>query len=366
MTDILCPYCMNKITPGGIKYGCPNCGTEAHPSMIERARHMAPVCRQPGCDRRLATDRKCPKCGANLPSDILDYSKYLRFSILGISGAGKSNFLTTMLHEMRSSGLPWVLTPMDPDTQTVFRGNEKLIYEDAEPVPATPPGTPPQPQQWKIQDTKKMTNRIIPSYSLTIFDGAGEDQQNIDPKISKYIAGSRTLVILIDPLALPGVRRLVKPDVLSWSSSRASTHEAAADLVNGLASYIRTSANIKTGKLIDKDVAVVFTKMDAVFDSFGTATVTQPGPHVMRQAFMEADADAVDLEIRDWLMRQGEQSFLNAITVNFGPDRVRYFGVSSFGQPPTGPNRLGRVLPHRVLDPLMWVLAKEGIIPAKS
>ncbi len=363
MADILCPYCMNKITSGSVKYECPNCGNEAQPSFIERKRHMAPACRQPGCNKRLATVRKCPVCDVKLPSDILDYSKYLRFSILGISGAGKSNFLTTMLHEMRRSGLPWVLTPMDSDTQTMFRDNENVIYNDGEPVAATPPGTPPQPQQWKVQDKKKMTNKVIPSYSLTIFDGAGEDQQHIDPTISNYISGSNTLVILIDPLALPGVRHLVDPDILAWSSARNSAYEASADLVNGLAQYIRESANIKTGKLIDKDVAVVFTKMDAVFDSFGVSTVTQPGPHAVKQAFVKADADAVDMEIRDWLMRQGEQSFLDAIETNFGKGRIRYFGVSSFGQPPKGPNQLGKVFPHRVLDPLMWVLARDGIVP---
>lgn len=364
MADILCPYCMSKITSSAIKYECPKCGKEAEQSLMERIRHIPPSCKEPECNKRLATERKCPSCNNRLPSDILDYSKYLRFSILGISGAGKTNFLTTMLHETRAAGLPVVLSPMDSDTQTIFRDNEALLYDDAIPVEATPAGRPPQPQQWKVQDKSKMSSRKIPSYSLTIFDGAGEDQSRIDSTISRYISGSKTLVILIDPLALKGVRRLVNnKNILDWSSPANLKNEGSADLVNGLAAYIRENLNIRTGRMIEKDVAVVFTKMDAVFNSFGAATVTKPSPHAVQKAFVKADADAVDMEIRDWLLRQGEHSFLNEIDTNFEKRRIRYFGVSSFGQPPQGLNRLGAVVPHRVLDPLIWMLAKEGILP---
>lgn len=118
--------------------------------------------------------------------------------------------------------------------------------------------------------------------------------------------------------------------------------------------------------MIDRDVAVVFTKMDAVKDSFGSATVTQPSPHLNRKGFVKADSDAVDAEIKDWLEAQGESTFLAAIDTNFRQGRVRFFGVSSFGQPPTGDNQLSKIIPHRVLDPLMWMLSKEGIIPVLS
>ena len=69
----------------------------------------------------------------------------------------------------------------------------------------------------------------------------------------------------------------------------------------------------------------------------------------------------VDLEIRDWLARQGETAFLDAIDANF--KNVRVFGVSSFGKPPDKHKRLAKVRPHRVLDPIMWLLATEKIIP---
>ena len=363
MADIVCPYCLTRVNGGNLKYICGDCGQEVKISALERIGGRPPKCKNAKCRKMHPVEKHCPTCSAKLPAAILDYSEYLRFSILGISGAGKSNFLTTMLHEAKKASIPWVFTPMDDDTKSAFRDNEDAIYYMGEPVEATPPGTPPMPMQWCVQDKTKMTSTRIPSYSLTIFDGAGEDQERIDPTISRYISGSNSLIILIDPLALYGVQRLVDKNILDWSSPRRHQDEASADLVTGLANYIRTNKGLKIGSLLDMDVAIVFTKLDAVMKSFGSSTVTQPSPHAARKAFVKSDSDAVDMEIRDWLMRQGENGFIDAVDVNFSAKRVKYFGVSSFGQPPRGQNMLGQVVPHRVLDPLMWMLSKEKIVP---
>ncbi|MCO7136507.1 ATP-binding protein [[Clostridium] leptum] len=366
-SNVLCPYCLSELRDKDVKFVCPMCGTEVVPSKMDVMLKKIPKCKNAGCHNTLASDRTCSHCNASLPPDILDYSKYLRFSILGITGAGKTNFLTAMLHELRhTSGSPLVIAPMDNNTSTIFQDNVRAMYDQRQPVPATPPGTPPQPQQWRIRDRSKMSDKKIASYSMTIFDGAGEDCENINPVISRYISQSKVLVVLIDPLSLPGVCNSISPDVLRWSTTAQHDMDASANMVDGLADYIRQSCGLRPGALIDRDVAVVFTKMDAVKDSFGSATVTQPSPHLNRKGFVKADSDAVDAEIKDWLEAQGESTFLAAIDTNFRQGRVRFFGVSSFGQPPTGDNQLSKIIPHRVLDPLMWMLSKEGIIPVLS
>ena len=362
-SDILCPYCLQELRSKDLKMVCNICGDPATPTKMELLLKKIPKCKRPGC-RGFANVRRCMYCDNKLPSDIMEYEKYLRFSILGITGAGKSNFLTTMLHELRhTAGSPWVLSSMDPTTTAIFQENDNAIYVRGQPVPATPAGMTPPPQLWKIRDKSRMTNSTIPSYSLTIFDGAGEDCMHIDPVISRYIEGSKVLVILIDPLALPKVAFGVPENILEWSTVALHNADASTDMVDGLADYIRQSCGISSGKLIDKDVAVVFTKIDAVKDTFGSATVMKPSPHLARKGFVKSDADAVDAEIRDWLEYRGETAFLDAIDTNFKKEKVRFFGVSSFGQPPTGSYQLGKVMPHRVLDPLIWVLSKEGIAP---
>ena len=363
-SNVLCPYCLHELRSGDVTLSCPLCGQEALQTKTEQLLHKAPRCKSKSCHDHPATVCTCRSCSATLPADIFDYARYLCFSILGITGAGKSNFLTVMLHELRNApGVPWVLSPMDTATMQHFQEYDQAVYKRQEPVPQTIPGAPPEPQQWKVKDKSRMSGSRIPTYSLTIFDGAGEDCERIDPAISRYINGSKTLFILIDPLALPGIAANISADILSCSTTARHHISASADMVEGLANYIRSSCGISPGKLIDRDVAVVFTKIDAVRESFGNTTVMQPSPHLRKGGFDKADADAVDAEIRDWLEQAGETIFLNAIDTNFRRGKVRFFGVSSFGHPPTGIGQLGKVIPHRVLDPILWMLSKENIVP---
>lgn len=362
-SDILCPYCLQRLKSKDLKMICQLCGAEVVPSKKETLLKKLPKCKEPGCNG-FASDRQCGFCKAQLPSDILDYEKYMRFSLLGTTGSGKTNFLTTMLHELRHTpGSPWVISAMDAQTAAIFQENDQAVYTMRQPVSSTASGIAPPPQLWRIKDKNRMTDKIIPSYSMTIFDGAGEDCEHINPVISRYIEGSKVLVILIDPLALPGVAKTIETNILNWSTTVVHDANVSTNMVDGLANYVRQSCNIAPGKLIDRDVAVVFTKIDAVKDSFGAAVVMQPSPHMARKGFVKADSDAVDAEIRDWLECRGETAFLNAIETNFRRERIRFFGVSSFGQPPTGNFQLGKVMPHRVLDPLVWMLSKENIIP---
>ena len=123
---------------------------------------------------------------------------------------------------------------------------------------------------------------------------------------------------------------------------------------------------INAGKKIPKDVAIVFTKIDEVLDTFGFGTVRKPSPHLEAGGFVQEDADEVDREIRNWLKEWGEISFLDAIEANFDSSHVRFFGVSSFGSHPDDNGHPIDVKPHRVLDPLYWMLSLEGVIPIIS
>lgn len=361
--DVLCPYCLQKLRSKDLKMTCERCGTEAIPSKAELIFKKMLKCKKDKC-HGFVNNKQCKHCNKNLPSDILDYEKYLRFSILGITGSGKTSLLTTMLHELRhTAGSPWIISPMDRDTAEIFRQNEEMIYTKRQPVPATPPGNDPPPQLWRVKDGIKKTKNAIPSHSMTIFDGAGEDCEHINPVISRYIKGSKVLVILIDPLALPGVAKTISSNIFNRSTSASHNAYASVDMVEGLANYIRQSCNIAPQKLINCYVAVVFTKIDVVRSTFGSATVMQPSPHMASKGFIKADLDAINVEIRDWLKLQNETAFLEAIETNFVNDKVKFFGVSSFGQPPTDSNQLGRIMSHRVLDPLLWMLSKEGIVP---
>ena len=377
--EATCPHCLRKLSLSNVRFYCtfdPNRRHEVFLSFFDKMKQRLPVCGRNFCKGRgiPAQEAVCRFCGEQLPLQYLFHKRYLSFCMLGVAGAGKSSYLTTMLHEFKYSNLPWVLQPIDARTLKVSQQNDQNVYEARHCLAGTESGVAPKPQQWIIRDTTSKAKEI-PTYALTIYDGAGEDCERIgdnelDPVISRYIAGSRMFVIMFDPLLLSSVRAAVPFDILSSSMAQDRQSSAPANMVtmvNALANYIRQSLNIAPNKLIDRQTAVVITKLDTLREldnDFGSsAVVMKPSPHAKMRGFVEADSSMVDLEIRDWLQRQGETAFLDAIDANFQADKVRVFGVSSFGQPPDKLRRLAAVTPHRVLDPIMWMLANEKIVP---
>ncbi len=376
-SEAVCPHCLRKIKLGDMKFFCVPDEDNRHevkPSFMDKIKGRLPVCRRKFCKNHGLTIREaaCKYCGEILPPQILFHDKFLSFCAVGVAGAGKSSYMTTLLHELKYSGLPWVLQAMDVETTQLSQQNEQHVYEERHCLQGTTAGISPKPQLWTILDNSKQSDKV-PTYSLTIYDGAGEDCEHIDytpldAKVSRYLSGAKMLLIMFDPLLLPSVRAEISHETLNASMATERQTSAPANMVNminSLANYIRRACNIAPGKRIDRKAAVVLTKIDALTEMLNgfasDATILKQSPHIQSRAFVESDSEMIDLEIRDWLTRQGETAFLSAIDANFRD--VRVFGVSSFGRPPDAYKRLAKVRPHRVLDPLMWFLACEGIIP---
>ena len=372
-----CPYCLRKLTLGDLRFFCVDEEDNKHevrPSLADRFFKRLPTCQRRFCKNYGLTVREvtCRYCGEKLPTQMLFHDKYLSFCAVGVAGAGKSSYLTTVIHELRCSDFPLVLQAMDTETTESALLNEKSVYEARNCLTGTTSGVAPRPQFWTILDNSTESQKI-PTYSMTVYDGAGEDCEKIgytaiDAKISRYISGAGMLLIMFDPLILSSVQNEVPPDVLYSSIAHERKESAPTNMVsmaNALVNYVKQSLNISPGQRIEARAAVVLTKLDALRDTVNgfapDSTINRESPHLKSKGFVDADSKMVDLEIRDWLIRQGEIAFLNTIDANF--KTVRVFGVSSFGNPPDRNKRLARIRPHRVLDPIMWMLANEGIIP---
>ena len=375
--ETYCPYCLRKIKLGDLRFFCVDEEGNRHevrPSFMDKWFKRLPICKRRYCKNRglTAAEVECRYCGEKLPAQILFHDKYLSFCAVGVAGAGKSSYVTTVIHELRCSDLPWILQAMDTETTELALLNEKLVYESRNCLTGTTSGISPRPQFWTILDNSKSAAKM-PTYSLTLYDGAGEDCEKIgytpvESKISRYMSGARMLLIMFDPLILSSVQNEVPSEILYSSIAQERKESAPTNMVsmaNSLVNYIKQSCNISPGERIESRAAVVLTKLDALRDTPNgfapDSTINRESPHLKSKGFVEADSQMVDLEIRDWLIRQGEIAFLNTIDANF--KNVRVFGVSSFGNPPDTNKRLARIRPHRVLDPIMWMLANEGIIP---
>lgn len=363
--NIVCPYCLETIAANDIVRVCNICGDKYTPKFGDGLKlRMGGVlrCAAAGCLGNYST-LQCPQCGAVLPSDIAQYDKYIRFSVVAPSGAGKSNFITTMLQELKKNRkLNFVLAPMNRETSDVHQTNVDSLYHLHRPVAATAPGVV-TPMQWRIQDMNRATSKIVPPYSVTIFDGAGEDQENPDPMICRYIAGSKMIMLLLDPTKLAGVREQMTSEeiILAGGKGTPVSHDETAEFIGNIINYLKTACGVPARKKIDIPVAVVFGKMDAVSRCIGDDTlVMTPSNMAVQGAFVQSEADQIHAEIDGWMDACGD-NLTNTLNANF--TKWRYFGMSSFGVLPEGRTSIKDPVPLRVLDPLIWNFSLEGILP---
>lgn len=362
---IVCPYCLSNISSSKIRRVCSICGSpmpEDASTKMQLRLGKIPKCKESGC-LGLYSKLECdiPGCGHELPGDIMQYSKYMRFALVSHSGGGKTNFITTMLEELKKTrALQFHTSHMNRETLEYHSDNVKQLYDKRKPILPTARGQI-YPLQWKIQDIRRRTRNTTPCYSMTIFDGAGEDLSDVDPVVCRYLTGSKMIMLLLDPTHLYGVRsQMTREEIIGAGGdpdeyiSRTQTE----DFVQGLIDYIKTSTGIPVKRRVKLPVAVVFGKIDTVERLLGYARVLQPSGHSARGAFVESEAQAIHDEIRAFMDACGDN--LNGMfDANF--TTWKYFGVSSLGAMPKN-GQLQEPQPLRILDPLMWNFSMEGIV----
>ena len=226
------------------------------------------------------------------------------------------------------------------------------------------------PQIWYIKNLQKKRGSEVPTYTFTIFDGAGEDHENnLDPSstVCRYINASKAIILAIDPLVLSKIRRggLVDHDVMvnSLGGYEGETKNAE-DVINSVASYIKAARGIKATKVLDIPVAVVLTKFDTILNhkAFGPQALIRNKSLTVRNGRVDTtEISQVDEEIRNWLYEIGEGAFIDALDSHF--KEYYFFGVSSYGHPPKNAYTLSdEIAPHRVLDPILWLFKKAKFI----
>ena len=365
MAKFTCPFCIREYDKRKVLYVCPECGTETAPGRFARE----PIkCKNSECGG-LATLRKCPSCGEIIPKMALE-TPNLPFSIVGVSNSGKTNYITVMLRELgRSSGLRLALGHETKATLDHQNTNCDLIYEQHTIPEATQSGES-MPQIWYIKNLQKRHGSEVPTYTFTIFDGAGEDHENnLDPSstVCRYINASKAIILAIDPLVLPNIRRGGVVDANIMSNSLGGSDGAtknAEDVINSVAAYIKAARGIKTTKMLDIPVAVVLTKFDTILNhrAFGPQALIKNSSLTVRNGMVDmSEIQQVDSEIRNWLEQIGESAFIDALDSHF--KEYYFFGVSSYGAPPKDAYTLpDEIKPHRVLDPILWLFKRAKFI----
>ncbi len=385
----VCPYCYESFAAREIGFRC-NSRPSRSQQRCERARDEVLVGRMgergevgpaffaadgrrpkavcPACESE-TTYRICPVCHMTLPPQFGMVENRL-IAMVGAKASGKTVYMTVLLHEvMNQVGAAFGTSLMGSDDNTMRRYQadyQDHLYRDGQLFAGTRPAGANDnrvaPLVFRFGRSRRGAFRERPQHTvLSFFDTAGEDFNSRDSVEvnTRYLANADGIILVLDPLQMPGARQLARPgtalpgfegvdtpvNVLSRVTNMLLDHEKAGSL-----GRIRTP------------IAVVFSKLDAYWHLLdkGSPLRAHPPRH---DRFDVEDSRNVHEEVRQLLREWEGVPIDQLLETNYA--RHRYFGVSSLGHSPTTDARVGAtgIQPYRVADPLLWLLSEFGALP---
>ncbi len=387
-TTQVCPFCFEQIDSSRLWYQCLGRGNteckkevdEARKRLTKSARETYPTfappekvtgpARCPECGGKTNL-RACPECRTALPSDFAD-SKSPMIGLVGSKGSGKTVLMTVLVKHLKDVvgkryDAAVRLATDNPDGHqglSDYQANrEAPLYKERVLPPTTDQmekrgHAAPLLLRWQ-QETSRLGRASVRSTLLSFIDTAGEDLNDVSSALTlKYLSVCDGLIVVLDPFALPGARaRLNLPNAAINADD-----DAPLDVVNHITELLKVEHNVKRRRKIALPVAVVFTKIDAFFPALDRGNPLMAATPAVA-AYHSGDGQTVHEHMLALLHEWNAEDIDTHMRLNYTD--YRYFGVSALGAEPnyeTNEVAAGGVRPHRVEDPVLWLLSKAGTV----
>ncbi|WP_146362304.1 TRAFAC clade GTPase domain-containing protein [Arthrobacter yangruifuii] len=386
-----CPYCYAELNVGKVAFRCSGRGapgrTPCKP-VPDRKREevfsdgtpVLPAISEPGQPEGQKKDllgkstvtcsdcggesgiRMCPSCHSILPRGIDNNSPL--FGLIGVRNSGKTVLLSVLHRELVQSVARRFDAAIDTPGGSSGLARDLAMFEKdmAREGGSLPPQTAasgtvkktPAVYEWKYSRKGKTASTIF-----SFYDTAGEDVSRQETAMmQQYLGQASGVILLLDPFAFSENRE--RAEQLGAAAGDADTPESALD---GITYVLQTAHNVKNNKKIKVPLAVVVSKIDAFFDQI-------PASHPLRQpsssssTFDDAESRTIHDHVMALVANWGGDGLLRKLEHEY--DNFRLFGVSALGAEPdyrSGSVSSRGLLPHRVADPLLWLMADRGFIP---
>lgn len=384
---ILCPYCFEPWSTSIAAFRCTSSDEQRCPRVPDEAQGRlrgtaAPpagrVLQRRGslgrsfevkkgkpvrCDCGAPTRPVCPSCHSDLPQRFAD-APSRSMGLIGTKAAGKSNFIAVALHELEHRvGPRFEGSLMLLDDSTRNRVDKELmpqLYgEGVVLAPTQSAGVDRSVRDPLVARLSLGGPQPSTRSNLVFFDSAGEDLESLGAveREARYITQSHGLILLLDPLQIPAVR-----DELAGSVELPAEAVDPYTMLGLISGLIREVRGLSAREPVDVPLALTVSKFDALRPLLpeGHPVFTLPAhdgrfdPQVARSV-----SAAVRADLAGWL---GERldSFVRE---EFA--QSAYFGVSALGDDPVGGRLPNGVAPHRVEDPILWMLDCWGALPGR-
>ena len=388
-TQVVCPYCYEAFGEREIEFRCagriPRSGTACAPAIDEL--HRTRLGRQLELPRTFASDGRrpeaacpechmsttiqvCPRCHSRLPVHFGKVSGRL-IALVGARETGKTIYMTVLVRELNhrvGERFDTSISGADDSTRHRFLSDyERPLYESGKLIGTTRPadGYGREPLVFRFTRTHRLgpTARVRHTL-LSFFDTAGEDMtsQNAVETNARYLANADGVLLILDPLQMPGARGLAGDGARLPHMAR--PQDVPANVLARVTDELLRSGRKGAAQRVDKPLAVVFTKLDALWHALPEGSPLRRG-EPGGAYFDDSDSQDVHAQVQGLLHTWNGGAVDQFVRNHYR--RYRYFGVSALGESPANDSTVSPhgVLPHRVADPFLWLLAGFGAIPVR-
>lgn len=383
-----CPYCYHRITLNSIMFRCGGrpapgkdpCQLEVDSERVRQLRDSTPVrhsftsphklfrsgqrARCPRCAGNAGT-RVCPACRSVLPSAFGSGSPM--FGMVGTKSAGKTVYLTVLVSELQEP------TRRRFGAATFFVGESPMIkqvrewrqaMDDGKKLPertsqAASQARTPVVIDWQLERRNGFGIQRVASTALSFYDTAGEDLETSDSATDQqYLAAADGLIVVLDPFQIAGNTK--RATDLGVADRYDPDHPV--QVLSNVTVMLRAAHGIRQNKKITQPLAVAVTKIDAFYDQIpADSPIRRPSP--VTPHFDERDSLDIHQHVAGLINEWGGDDVLRHLELNYRSFRL--FAVSALGAEPdyrTGRADARGVRPHRVSEPLLWLMANRGIV----
>jgi hypothetical protein len=322
-------------------YVCPGCGAEHRQLVPGRWGIFRREC---SCEKvslpttvlggRQRVPQRCPS--GHPMSGLIGFAETLRLALVAGPRAGKTTYLAGAMLELEGiAAEKHLAVNVLEESSGAYREVVGGLRSGRLPEKTQISGNPALVTEVQGDDRSRV---------LYAYDVAGESYQSSeDVRSLRFLEVPSGLILLVDPFSIPRVAEEHAEELeAARDAVRPSPEEPTRVLERMAAALAESGADAK-----EIPVAVVIGKTDA-FGVDGEIEALRAG--------------AGDGAPKAWLEAKGAGNFVRAVEGEF--KQVRWFACSALGRVPGGGDQRP-FEPAGATAPLLWLLSKRGVVPAK-
>jgi hypothetical protein len=368
---VLCPYCFGTYYPHECAIVSELDGSilKAPPKGLAKLRQQFGEPLPLGGDLYDKRPRyQCPGCARNWPEGIELAENHI-IAVIGGTGAGVHTYLAVaidqLLNNKRIQQAIGVLRikAASAKVERYHLSHHEALIKQQEVLAATPPaammGGPADPLIYCIEFPH---NARKPVY-LYFYPAANEDMvlEANSLEYARFMFHASGIIMMADPYAMPNMRKYIHPQFYPPVLPITSPSEILLQVIHLYETRLRAKLNIPIAVTISKSDMVQFADPQRRSSLFATPSYLNPqlSSRIQRQ-----DLEAVREHVRKLLELYGDADLVSLSEMY---EQVGYFAVAATGWPPDFRiQQYPDIDPIRVLDPLLWILWKLGVIEAEE